>query len=223
MEIKLKIKISDILNKIPDETKDFLKRILIFSVVVKYGFIYVADIFFTIMFLTEELLRYSICNAILQQGIEFGQGIFDDYSKITQWAIFHSLFPMYYTAKICGIFKKLERYNFFVSLIIIIFLCFLLISFGRIGFLTDKILHEIWVEYYYVMYTLIPAFFLNRLFIFLGKKYKLCRKIGYYFSFEFYRELFLKIKNRKDKNKNQSEDKNEHESQSEDKNQTENI
>ena len=206
MEIKLKIKISDILNKIPDETKDFLKRILIFSVTVKYGFVAVACCFGLLSMPFGDIISNFNCNIVIKIQTLYNSDIYPytESYEIENLVIFYSFLAMYYLAKICGIFKKLERYNFFVSLIIIIFLCFLLILIGKINFLESQGFFELGLEYYYTMYTLIPAFFLNRLFIFLGKKYKLCRKIGYYFSFEFYRELFLKFKKRKNENKDEN-------------------
>ena len=99
--------------------------------------------------------------------------------KYSEWQIINynfyfemfivSFVTLYILAKIFGIFKKLDKLNIFTSLIIVSEISCLL--------------------------TLIPAFLLYKFFGFLTIKFPVpFKKIGYYTSIEFPKDLYLKIK-----------------------------
>jgi len=112
-------------------------------------------------------------------------------------AIFNFTFFSYFYAKICGLYKKLQKYNFFLkSLIFLIISCFAyLINAYDLKTLkpyeTDfKI--DIWI---YIS-SIFLAFLLNIFFNFLTKKFpKPFEKIGYICSIEFFKDLIKKLKN----------------------------
>ena len=103
---------------------------------------------------------------------------------------------LYILAKIFGIFKKLDKLNIFTSLIIVSEISCLLTFVGRMDILIlDKSFHELTLEYNYIMYSLIPAFLLYKFFGFLTIKFPVpFKKIGYYTSIEFPKDLYSKIK-----------------------------
>ncbi len=104
--------------------------------------------------------------------------------KYSEWQIINynfyfemfivSFVTLYILAKIFGIFKKLDKLNILIL---------------------DKSFHELTLEYNYIMYSLIPAFLLYKFFGFLTIKFPVpFKKIGYYTSIEFPKDLYLKIK-----------------------------
>ena len=114
-------------------------------------------------------------------------------------------FYSYILAKIFGIFRLFDKVNFFIALII-----FFLLAPVSILFVEKTIynlgIHEEY-EYFavFIVLSCMPyAYILNRIFKFLGKKFAICKTLGSFFSFEFYRELFLKFKNRKNENKDEN-------------------
>ena len=126
--------------------------------------------------------------------------------KYSEWQIINynfyfemfivSFVTLYILAKIFGIFKKLDKLNIFTSLIIVSEISCLLTFVGRMDILIlDKSFHELTLEYNYIMYSLIPAFLLYKFFGFLTVKFPVpFKKIGYYTSIEFPKDLYSKIK-----------------------------
>lgn len=110
---------------------------------------------------------------------------------------FNLIFFSYFYAKICGLYKKLQKYNFWIkSLIFLSISCFAyLINTYDIRTLkpyeTDfKI--DIWI---YVT-SIFSAFLLNIFFNFLTKKFpKPFEKIGYVCSVKFFKNVLKRIKN----------------------------
>ena len=104
---------------------------------------------------------------------------------------------LYLLAKIFGIFKKLDKLNIFISLVIVSSISYLLILAGRMNFLVDEQTYQDGLEYAYTMYLLIPAFLLYKFFGFLTIKFPVpFKKIGYYTSIEFPKDLYIKIRKR---------------------------
>ena len=111
-------------------------------------------------------------------------------------AIFNFTFFLYFYAKICGLYKKLKKYNFWIkSLVFLSVSCFAyLINTYNLKTLkpyeTD-LKFDIWI---YIA-SIFSAFLLNIFFNFLTKKFpKPFEKIGYVCSIELFKDIFKKIK-----------------------------
>jgi len=104
-----------------------------------------------------------------------------------------SLFVYLYAAiKVCGLFKKLDNLNFFLSLPIVVLL---------------DIIFEIWTEtavqifplkFSYhkssFVYIILICYIIYKIFNILGRKFPMpFGKIGYYTSIEFWRSIAVKI------------------------------
>ena len=101
-------------------------------------------------------------------------------------------FNTYVIAKFCGLFKYFSQFKFWKS-----FLILLAISYILNYFITNNI-HIIPEKYIaddpYVPLTIIPSYLVYLFFNFLTKKFPTpFKQIGYFFSIEFYKDLFRKI------------------------------
>jgi len=171
---------------------EYLLRVFCFILVVKCLFHNIGSIFVLLLF-------PIIFTLLIIMGIFIDT---DNISEIQSWNIYtnvfvyvSSFFTLYFLAKIFGIFKKLDKLNIFVTLTIISIISYLLILVGRINFLVDEITYRDGLEYAYTMYLLIPAFLLYKFFGFLTQKFPFpFKKIGYYTSIEFVKDLCSKIK-----------------------------
>lgn len=107
------------------------------------------------------------------------------------------VFPayIYLTIKLCGLFKKLDNLNFFVSLVVV---CFVDILFN----ISDSLIVQIFplkFSFYKSAYLclVLPCFVLYKIFYFLSKKFpNPFQKIEYYTSIEFYKRVLSKIKSK---------------------------
>ena len=179
---------------------DYLIRLICFYVVVKFGFYYVgcllAIVFIPLFFIL------SIAEDYVKKCLNYSQiGLFDSimFSEefISIFVYLSAILTFYVLAKIFGIFKKLDKLNFFVSFFIIVLISLLLIKAGEIDFLVSNIVYENGLKYANTMYMLIPAFLLYKFFNFLTKKFPTpFKQIGYFFSIEFYKDLYKKLLNK---------------------------
>ena len=101
-------------------------------------------------------------------------------------------FNTYVIAKFCGLFKYFSQFKLWKS-----FLILLAISYILNYFITNNI-HIIPEKYIaddpYVPLTIIPSYLVFLFFNFLTKKFPTpFKQIGYFFSIEFYKDLFKKI------------------------------
>lgn len=115
----------------------------------------------------------------------------DDWILVTLF-----VFPVYIylTAKLCGLFKKLDNLNFFVSLIIV---CFVDIMLNASNSLIIQIF-PLKFSFYRSAYLclVLPCFVLYKFFQYLTKKFPTpFQKIGYYSSIEFWKGLYKKLNN----------------------------
>ena len=104
-------------------------------------------------------------------------------------------FNTYVIAKFCGLFKYFSRFKFWKS-----FLILLTISYILNYFITNNI-HIIPEKYIaddpYIPLTIIPSYLVYLFFNFLTKKFPTpFKQIGYFFSIEFYKDLFKKLLNK---------------------------
>jgi len=99
----------------------------------------------------------------------------------------------YIVIKICGLFKKLDNLNFFLSLPIVILLDIIFeiwIFFTNIQIFPLKFsFHKPYFVYYIIIYYII-----YKIFNILAKKFPMpFGRIGYYTSIEFWRSIAVKI------------------------------
>ena len=167
---------------------EYLLRVFCFIFAIKCWFIYFAD---TLGLLALPIVIISLIYA----NIRHPEYEIIDYN-FTFEIYTVSFVTLYLLAKIFGIFKKLDKLNIFTSLIIVSEISCLLTFVGRMDILIlDKSFHELTLEYNYIMYSLIPAFLLYKFFGFLTIKFPVpFKKIGYYTSIEFPKDLYSKIK-----------------------------
>ncbi len=98
---------------------------------------------------------------------------------------------VYLTSKICGIFKKLDKLNFIWSLLIVMLINILFYFNEEPG--TDI---KVFCIIGYFWKPLI-CFFIYKFFAFLTKKFPFpFKKIGYYTSIDFVKDLYIKIRKR---------------------------
>ena len=109
--------------------------------------------------------------------------------------IFFLTFPIYcyFCAKICGLFKKLDNLNFLTALLVIVFVDIMQnYSWNfAIELFPFKLEYRNFNGYIIILSFL---FFVYKFFNYLSKKYTFFQKIGYYFSAEFYKDLYLRLK-----------------------------
>ncbi len=107
------------------------------------------------------------------------------------------LIYVYLTAKICGIFKKLDNLKIYISIPIIMF-----INIGFYYFVIGRTFGKYYIHLSPTevigtdFFWILPVYFLiYKFFGFLAKKFPFpFRKIGYYTSIEFPKDMYLKIK-----------------------------
>lgn len=159
--------------------KDTILGVILFGKTIIDGYIFAGfiELFIGNGFCAETDLPSNVWNLLL-----------------TISAIFNFTFFSYFYAKICGLYKKLKKYNFWIkSLVFLSVSCFAyLINTYDLKTLkpyeTDfKI--EIWI---YIA-SIFSAFLLNIFFNFLTKKFpKPFKKIGYICSIEFFKDIVKK-------------------------------
>ena len=108
--------------------------------------------------------------------------------------IFSELIITYLLAKICGLFKEIDKLKNWQSFLIVAILAIFFFEFSNIlNSYKHIVSFNVRVAYGYVGVFLIPSYILYKYFKYLTKKYPIpFEKIGYYCSIEFYKGLFKK-------------------------------
>ena len=183
-----------------NEIGKYLARIVVYCLGIKYLYLYACILTLVLMFpfgfFIYYLLDYPL-SVLLENYYNYRHGFyFEDSAYIESYMIVISFFATYIMAKICGLFKKLDKVNFFVSLGIIIGITFLSYYFAEFKpTSTDDIYNLVSESFYPPAFVLIPCFILYKILYFLGKKYPIpFNRIGYYCSIEFFRDLIGKIR-----------------------------
>ncbi len=149
----------------------YLIRIFIFILLSRYDYIF--------DFYTTPLLH--ILAFILGSGGEFLAIVIVMYLNV------------YVIAKFCGLFKKLDNLNFFISLAVV---CFIDVLFNISDWLIVQIF-PLKFSFYKSAYLclVLACFILYKILYFLSKKFpNPFQKIGYYTSIEFYKNILNKFK-----------------------------
>ena len=106
------------------------------------------------------------------------------------------LLYLYTVTKLCGLFKKINHLNFFISLIIVI-LIDLLLCYSKtitVQLFPFKITFSNHLEIFLIV---LPCFIIFKFFNGLANTIPApFKQIGYFFSIEFYKDLFKKILNK---------------------------
>ena len=108
----------------------------------------------------------------------------------------------YYFAKITGIFKKLDSIKKWQSFLMFVFMCTIFIVFSNVANKYKIISFDFYSNIGFCGIFLIPSYLCYLYFKHLTKKHPVpFEKIGYYFSIEFYKNIFDKFipKNELDK------------------------
>ncbi len=109
------------------------------------------------------------------------------------------VFNTYVIAKFCGLFKYFSQFKFWKSFSILLIISYILYYFYILNLHTFKLNYDA-VKDTDAVYTIIPSYFVFLFFNFLTKKFpKPFKQIGYFFSIEFYKDLFRKIIKKLDK------------------------
>ena len=173
---------------------EYLLRVFCFILVIKCFFFYIAGVFGLIVL--PIIIIEMICKPNIPQITGEITIPVAEFSTFDMYLL--AFTTLYILAKIFGIFKKLDKLNTIKSLTIISVINYILIYIMRRNFIIDNITYEIFgLEYANTMYMLIPAFLLYKFFGFLTVKFPFpFKKIGYYTSIEFVKDLYLKMKNK---------------------------
>lgn len=119
----------------------------------------------------------------------YSSNIFNIYCKIILGIISYAY--IFFTATLCGIFKKLDKINFFIALVIILFIN-VLFYYNEDSDINITVLLDI-----LYFWKLTICFLLYKFFDYLTRKFPFpFERIGYYTSIEFFKSLFKKILNK---------------------------
>ena len=246
---------------------DYLKSLFWFFTSIEYFYFHICVIG-TIVFLPLFLLMSffsDIADPIViyieeyRYGIDAASALYiEDFLFCKDIEYLASFFGFYFLQKVLGIFKKLDKLNFFIALPIILGIYYLVTLMTKIDRQTASIIFILpvlfiiiriikliinrkkmnrydfailfslnlfilamfctsaviltlyegmcfdkeiqWYSKY--IFLFVVAFLVYRFFYFLSKHFIICQKIGYLASFEFYKNLYSKIKSKLEKNNN---------------------
>jgi len=110
--------------------------------------------------------------------------------------LFNLIFFSYFYAKICGLYKKLKKYNFWVKSSIFLFISCFAYLINTYDLKTLKPYEaDFKIELWIYIASIFSAFLLNIFFNFLTKKFpKPFEKIDYICSIKLFKDIFKKIK-----------------------------
>ena len=109
------------------------------------------------------------------------------------WLFFYIL-AIYCIAKIFGIFKLLDNMYIRNQMLMVLFISLLLFIFCLIFYINSSIFE---FSNLFTVFCFLPAWLLRKLFNFLTKKFPTpFKQIGYFFSLEFYKDLYKKLLNK---------------------------
>ena len=172
--------------------KDIFKTIL-FLLFIRISILILLTIMAMGVFLFLYLLSivfepFHFENDVILETIGFG--------LTTIFAIFAIISVMYIPAKIFGIFKIMEKYDFKIEmLLLILFLISIYIVISHTGIPKESL--DDYFSSTYLAANFILAWLLRKFFNFLTKKFPTpFKQIGYFFSIEFYKDLYKKLFNK---------------------------
>ena len=168
--------------------KDVLK-IILFLLFIRISIL----VLLTIMAMTVFLFLYFIdwFSALYQTDNYIFEILYK--SLATIFAIFAMISVMYIPAKIFGIFEIMEKYGFKVELAMLIVLSILVYLILKYTGIPKESLDD-YFSNTYLTTNFIYAWLFRKFFNFLTKKFPTpFKQIGYFFSLEFYKDLFKKI------------------------------
>ena len=103
------------------------------------------------------------------------------------------MFNTYVIAKFCGLFKYFSQFKFWKSFLILLLISYVLFYFYILNLHTFKFNYNA-VKNTELVYTIIPSYLVYLFFNFLTKKFPTpFKQIGYFFSIEFYIDLWKRI------------------------------
>lgn len=105
----------------------------------------------------------------------------------------------YFILKICGIFKIIKDKDIFKEILKYILFVMIIIALMQMNFLifTDdlkEINHHMGIGV--IIFDAVFVYPMYKIFEFLTKKFKIFQKFGYFVSYRFYKDMFLKLKNK---------------------------
>ena len=155
---------------------------------------------FVIDYITGHIIGFlSTCiNAIPDYDTPFIPQAFFDATTIPLILLYFSAcftFNTYVIAKFCGLFKYFSRFKFWKSFSILLIISIILNYFYMLNLHTFQLNHNI--KDTEPVYTIIPAYLVYLFFNFLTKKFPTpFEQIGYFFSIEFYKDMYKKLSNK---------------------------
>ena len=188
------------MNENLKEKLNIFIRCIIYMLVMSYTFCPEKDTIFVFIFFAKIFLDAILIDIIF---LPFDNLItYSDKSINFFWmliAAYNLLFLPYLYAKICGLYKKLQKYNFWIKGLIFLIISTLAYLINKYDFKNLKIIESDLQadDLFYAMYviSIFSAFLLNIFFNFLTKKFpKLFEKIGYVCSIEFFKDIVGKFK-----------------------------
>ena len=133
----------------------------------------------------------------IDQFIHIGEDIINIISIPAVILIFFAffMFDTYVIAKFCGLFKYFSQFKFWKSFLILLVISYIL------NYLITNNIHILPEKYIaddsYIPLTIIPSYLVYLFFNFLTKKFPTpFKQIGYFFSVEFYKDLYKKVLNK---------------------------
>ena len=148
----------------------------------------VGAIFNTVNFIFDKSYTYLTKNIVLSSFAE-GFGFIFAFLSLLFVCVISST---YILAKFCGLFKYFSQFKFWKSFSILLITSIILNYFYMLNLHTFKLNYN--VKDREDIYTIIPAYLVFLFFNFLTKKFPTpFKQIGYFFSIEFYKDLFKRI------------------------------
>ena len=172
---------------------EYILRVILFLLFIAQLQDKILNLYLSLNSLAMDCLHkiLPIANTDEEINIFFGSII------LLSFFIFCYIFSSYFFAKIFGIFKKLDGLNGWLSFLIILLISNIYLN--TYNYIDNNGLfgHNIKISYSTIDWSLIPAFLLYKYFQYLTKKHPVpFEKIGYYFSIEFYKNIFDKLMSR---------------------------
>ena len=187
-------------NCFKKEMKNCVIKLFLFIATVKYFFVVITFLLFVIFYPIVIIMAKLLLPVVIY--LQENWKVFSLYDSkndafLNSIILVSSFIGIYFIAKIYGIFKKLNKFNVLIALLILFAISTLLICSGHIKICTPDYIYYLGIHYSYTMYLLLPAFLLYKFFNFLTKKFPTpFQQIGYFFSIEFYKNIYKKLKNR---------------------------
>ena len=178
----------NILNKIiKNKFFEPSARILLCYLITIYLSMYIGMIFFAIVITIIQTI-FTLIHIIDEKS----------YDTTLSLAIAY-ISTAYFVMKICGIFKIIKDKNIFKEILKYCLFVLIIITLISINFL---VFHEGIKEMnnslgvFLILFDAVFVYPMYKIFEFLTKKFKIFQKFGYFVSYRFYKDMFLKLKNK---------------------------